>query len=297
MQVDAYGSNLLCHASALPGNYRISYHNFLLNELHAIMKHCGILGDTETLNIFAPYLNMSHQRARGESRMQGYVPDAMFIENGRRVFAELKTIFVSTYGGQLRSPYQVLHQQSEDPSQITYDLPTTRRARRITNDIITKLRVAEGSAAGMNGPAVQFLMSTPGVKKLVVDGSYGGVSSDIISLIIRGAKTKASMDFPSSGAATEDDLAACYQSQLFLRLWESMAIGSMTYASQCRSIISPLFAHSAAASKHRVRYHANIRRAHRSTYYAAQTRITLPLLEPWPTGLEYADAPPRWSTM
>ena len=105
------------------------------------------------------------------------------------------------------------------------------------------------------------------------------------------------MDFPSSGAATEDDLAACYQSQLFLRLWESMAIGSMTYASQCRSIISPLFAHSAAASKHRVRYHANIRRAHRSTYYAAQTRITLPLLEPWPTGLEYADAPPRWSTM
>ena len=123
------------------------------------------------------------------------------------------------------------------------------------------------------------------------------LSINIISLIIRGATTKASMDFPSSGAATEDDLAACYQSQLFLRLWESMAIGSMTYASQCRSIISPLFAHSTAASKHRVRYHANIRRAHRSTYYAAQTRITLPLLEPWPTGLEYADAPPRWSTM
>ena len=149
----------------------------------------------------------------------------------------------------------------------------------------------------MNGPAVHYLMSTPDVKKLVVDGSYGGVSSDVISLIIHGAMAKASTDFTSSGAATEADLAACYQSQLFLRIWESMTIGSMTYASQCRSIVSPLFAHSTAGSKHRVRYHANIRRAHRSAYYAAQVRTTLPLLEPWSTGLEYADAPPRWSAM
>ncbi len=149
--------------------------------------------------------------------MQGHVPDTMFIENGRQVFAELKTIFVSNYGRHLRPPYQSVHRQTEDPSKITYDLPARRRTRTITSDTIKKLRVAEDSAAGMNNPAVQFLMSTPEVEKLVVDSSNGGVSPDVMYVIVHGAMTKASTDFPSSSAATEDDFTACYQSQLLLR--------------------------------------------------------------------------------
>ena len=44
------------------------------------------------------------------------------------------------------------------------------------------------------------------------------VYHQMLYLFVHGAMTKASTDFPSSSAATEADLAAYYQSQLFLRL-------------------------------------------------------------------------------
>ena len=177
---------------------------------------------------------------------------------------------------------------------MSYDLPATRRTRRMTGDIIKKLRQAEGSAPGENGPAVAYLNSTPEIKKWVVDGTFMGVSEDIISLIVLCARTKATADYASSCAESELALAARYQRELLIRLWETLTIASITYASQCRSIIAPLFAQSSAHSRLRMKHHANLRQNHRAAYFASRSRTSLPLLDPMLPGRISKDGPLQW---